>query len=74
MGEVSFLVHIDEGLDFFGSVECSFATFGLLVGLVNDEALHDGVHGNAVDGHEEESHCKGHDEDQLNKGRNTMSR
>ena len=54
MSEVSF-VHIDEVLYLFWGIFSSFSSLGLLVGLVNDKALQNGIHSDAVDSHEEHS-------------------
>jgi len=57
---------------FRGPLRLAFA-FGLLVGLVHNEALQQGVHSDGVDGHEEHSHHESDYCHHLNKEGITMT-
>lgn len=65
---------VNKCLEFFRSVLGCALSLGFLVGLVDDEALQDGVHGDAVDGHEEHAYCEGDDEDELDRRESTARR
>jgi len=66
--------HVNEGLDLLRSIQGCLSSLCLLVGLVDDEALHDCVHRNTVNRHEEHSHCEGNHEHELNSQKGTMRR
>lgn len=56
---------VDEILEFFWGSDVSFATFILVVGLINNETSQQGIHCQSVDYHEYDCNCIRVDEDKL---------